>query len=133
MQDELELKVRQRTSALQRANDALTAEVADRRRAEERLRRLERAWRALSSGNRALVRAADEDSFLRELCRVVVEVAGYRLCWVGFAEHDAARTVRPVAHAGYERGLPPQRQRLLGRHRARPRPGRPRHPIRDAR
>ena len=37
-------------------------------------------------------------------CQIIVEEAGYRLCWVGYAEQDAARTVRPIAQAGFEEG-----------------------------
>ena len=90
-------QIRQRTAELVRANDALAAEIRERRR-------VDRARQALGRCNQALIRADDEPRFLRELCRVIVEVAGYRLCWVGYAEHDEAKSVRPVAHAGYEEG-----------------------------
>jgi PAS domain S-box-containing protein len=68
------------------------------------LRRANRALLALTRCNQALTRARDEATLLQEVCRVIVEVAGYRLCWVGFAEEDLARTIRPVAQAGYEAG-----------------------------
>ena len=90
-------QIRQRTAELVRANEALAAEIRERRR-------VDRARQALSRCNQALIRADDEPQFLRQLCRVIVEVAGYRLCWVGYAEHDEAKSVRPVAHAGYEEG-----------------------------
>ena len=90
-------QIRQRSAELVRANEALAAEIRERRR-------VDRARQALSRCNQALIRAVDEPQFLRELCRVIVEVAGYRLCWVGYAEHDEAKSVRPVAHAGYEEG-----------------------------
>jgi PAS domain S-box-containing protein len=93
-----------RTAELTRANQALQAEIRERRRAEDQLRRLNRAHRALSLCNQALIRATDEASFLQDICRLIVEFAGYRLCWVGYAEADEARTVRPVAQAGYEEG-----------------------------
>ncbi|HUX25055.1 MAG TPA: HD domain-containing phosphohydrolase [Burkholderiales bacterium] len=43
------------------------------------------------------------------MCRIIVEIGGYRLAWVGYAEPDERRTVRPIAHcvqgSGYvERG-----------------------------
>jgi PAS domain S-box-containing protein len=41
---------------------------------------------------------------LTEICRLIVEVGGYRMAWVGFAEHDPAKTVRPVAQLGFEDG-----------------------------
>jgi GAF domain-containing protein len=34
------------------------------------------------------------------MCRVGVEVGGYRLAWIGFVEQDGTKTVRPVAWAG---------------------------------
>jgi serine phosphatase RsbU (regulator of sigma subunit)/anti-sigma regulatory factor (Ser/Thr protein kinase) len=76
----------------------------ERRRAEERLRRVNRAHRALSACNQALVRTTDESALLRQICRIIVDEAGYRLCWVGYAESDAARTVRPIAQAGFDDG-----------------------------
>ncbi|WP_332821597.1 bifunctional diguanylate cyclase/phosphodiesterase, partial [Pseudomonas sp.] len=63
---------------------------------------LNRALRTLSGCNRALLRAEDEATLLQEICRVIVEQAGYRMAWVGRAEQDAAKTVTPVAHAGVE-------------------------------
>ncbi len=79
-------------------------DVTEQKRAEEALRRLNRELRAISNCNQTLMRAQDEQSLLDEVCRIVCEDAGYRLAWVGFAEHDEARTVRPVAHAGIDDG-----------------------------
>jgi PAS domain S-box-containing protein len=71
---------------------------------EAELRRINQALHTLRSCNQALIRATDEAHLLGEICRVIVEQGGYRMAWVGFAENDAARTVRPVASAGYEAG-----------------------------
>ncbi len=48
--------------------------------------------------------AADETELLHEICRIAVDEAGYRLAWVGYAEDDPERTVRPVAEVGYDAG-----------------------------
>jgi len=61
---------------------------------------LTRALRTLGEANQALVRSTDELGLLRQMCETVVDAGGYPLAWVGFAEDDAARTVRPVAGAG---------------------------------
>ncbi|NIA24582.1 MAG: GAF domain-containing protein [Gammaproteobacteria bacterium] len=73
-------------------------------RVSDELRRANRALRTLRASNQVLVRATDMQELLDEICRVVVEIGGYRLAWVGFAEHDEARTVRPVAQHGFEEG-----------------------------
>lgn len=85
-------------ASLQRRRDE--AEMHDKE-----LRRTNRALRTLSAGNRTLVRAADEPSLLQKMCSVAVELGGYRMAWVGFAEHDAQKTVRPVAQAGTDKAF----------------------------
>jgi GAF domain-containing protein len=71
--------------------------------ATKELASLNRALRTLSGCNHALLRADDEAALLQEICRVVVEEAGYRIAWVGRAEHDERKTVRPVAQAGIDK------------------------------
>ena len=68
----------------------------------EALDRLNRELRAISNCNQVLLRATDEQSLLQEICRIVCEEAGYRVAWVGYAEHDEAKSVRPVAWTGAE-------------------------------
>jgi diguanylate cyclase (GGDEF)-like protein/PAS domain S-box-containing protein len=76
-------------------------DITDRKRAEEELRQLNRELRAVSECNQVLIRAEDEQSLVESVCRIVCEDAGYRMAWVGYAEHDEAKTVRPVAMAGF--------------------------------
>ncbi|NQU12389.1 GAF domain-containing protein [bacterium] len=82
----------------------IVQDITDRKRAEDEVRRTNRALRAMSECSQILVRAANESELLQEICRIVVEVGDYRLAWVGLAETDEAKTVRPVAQAGYEGG-----------------------------
>jgi PAS domain S-box-containing protein len=79
-------------------------DITARKRAEEELRRVNRALRTLSECNQAVVRAEGESELLHAICQILVEEGGYRLAWVGYAEHDEAKTVRPVAQAGHEDG-----------------------------
>jgi sigma-B regulation protein RsbU (phosphoserine phosphatase) len=72
----------------------------DTRNAERSLTQINRANRALSRCNQALIRAVDEDRLLTQVCDVVVQDAGYPFCWVGRALNDAAKTVKVVAESG---------------------------------
>jgi len=81
--------------------------VKHTRTKQEELERLGRALRTLSGSNRALLRADDESSLLLEICRVVVEEAGYYSALVGRAEHDERKTITPLAMVGDKSG-PPQ-------------------------
>ena len=73
--------------------------------AEAALARLNREFAAISLCHQTLMRAVDEPTLLAEICRIVCDEAGYRLAWVGYAEQDAGKTVRPVARAGDDSGF----------------------------
>ncbi len=79
-------------------------DITERKQAEARLQTVNRALQLLSACNQALVKATNEAALLAEICRLIVEVGGYRLAWVGLAEQDENKTVRPVGQAGYEAG-----------------------------
>jgi len=78
--------------------------VIERHRTEAQLWRVNQAQRVLSKCNETLIRATDESALLQQICDLIVEEAGYRLCWVGRAEDEAAKPVTPIAQAGFEAG-----------------------------
>src|SRR5262245_54090727 len=80
------------------------AQGIERKRAEEKLARLNRTLKTLYECNQALVRATEEFELLRSVCRILVEVGGLRMAWVGYKVFDGEKTVQPVAQAGYEDG-----------------------------
>jgi PAS domain S-box-containing protein len=75
-------------------------DITECKQAAGELRRVNRALRAINACRHVLVHADDEAELLQKTCERIVEVAGYRLAWVGLAEEDPGRTVRPVARAG---------------------------------
>jgi PAS domain S-box-containing protein len=79
--------------------------ITSRKKAERELVRTNRALKLLSAGNERLVRVENEQALVEEICQVAVVVGGYRMAWVGYAESDEYRTIRPVAHAGEEGGF----------------------------
>ncbi len=79
-------------------------DITDRKRKEAQLRQLNRTLKALSESNQAMMRAQDEHQFLQDVCQVIVEVCGHAMVWIGFAENDEARSIRPAAFAGFEAG-----------------------------
>ena len=79
-------------------------DISDRKLATNQLYKVNRALKTLSDCNQALIRATDEADLLNNICKILVTIGGYRLVWVGFAEDDTAKIVRPVAQSGYEAG-----------------------------
>jgi PAS domain S-box-containing protein len=79
-------------------------DITERKRSELALARLHRVLLTLNQCNQALVHAADEQELLHKVCEAIVGVGGYRLAWVGYADHDEQKSVRRVAEAGYDEG-----------------------------
>ena len=100
----------------------INLDITEQKRVEQELQRLNQTLRAYSASGWALVRATDETSFLREICRIVVEDCGHAMVWVGYAEQDAEQSLRPVAHAGRGDGYLNEILSHLGRPRTRPGP-----------
>ncbi len=106
-----ELRPHQRLALEILARQAM-AQLELRRRSDERikagteesLRQANRALHTIGDCNQAMIRATDEAELLSTVCRIVVDVGGYRLAWVGYAEEDDYCSVRPVAQAGFEKG-----------------------------
>lgn len=80
-------------------------DITDQRASAEELARTNRALAMLSSGNEAVVRAEDETHLLEQVCRIAVEMGGYRMAWVGYAVRDDRKSIQPQAYAGDENGF----------------------------
>ncbi len=81
----------------------IVQDITERKKAEEKLRKLNRALRTLSKSNQALMHATDDTAYAQEVCEIIAQDCGYQLAWVGFAEEDKDRTVRPIAYAGFDK------------------------------
>jgi len=87
-----------------RVLQTISRDISQRNRANAELRRLNRALSALGRCNEALVHATDQAQLLNRICEIVVQVGGYRMAWVGFAEKDSDKTVRCMAKSGLNDG-----------------------------
>ncbi|MFH1034612.1 MAG: PAS domain S-box protein [Pseudomonadota bacterium] len=79
-------------------------DITERKQAQEALHRKNRALRALSRAGLAAVQSQGETELMERICRIAVEVSGYSLAWVGLAEQDEEKRVRPLAHCGLPEG-----------------------------
>ena len=75
-------------------------DISRRKQAEEGRRKANRALMTLGSCGNAMMHVTDEEGLIREVCRIIVDVGGYQLAGVGYAEQDQEKTVRPIAQWG---------------------------------
>lgn len=82
----------------------LFTDITDHKNYEIELLKKNRTLKMLSESNQALIHATDEMSLLNTVCKIITGISGYRLVWVGFAEDDQNKTIRPVVFSGIESG-----------------------------
>ena len=75
-------------------------DITERKEARIALKLAHRALQMLSRCNHVVVHAGRERELIDEICRIAVEVGGYRMAWVGYAEQDERHSISIAAHAG---------------------------------
>jgi PAS domain S-box-containing protein len=75
-------------------------DITEREKAARLMQQLNRTLRAIRDCHETMLRATSEQGLLEDICRIIVESGGERMAWVGVAEQNAKKTVRPVAAAG---------------------------------
>lgn len=98
--EELEIsneELRDTTEELQIANEELQDQRDD-------LTRLNRILRALGDSDYAMMHAENENVYLNDVCKIIIEVCNHAMVWIGFAEEDENKSVRPVAQYGFDDG-----------------------------
>jgi len=86
---------------LKKTNKILEEKVEERTRD---LSRYNRALAMLSACNKALIYSQNEKELLEKICRIIVDIGGYRWAWIGNVEKNEQKSVRMVVQRGPERG-----------------------------
>ena len=79
-------------------------DITKQKNTEFELRRVNRSLEALSAINQTLIRAENETLFLEEVCRIICEVGGYLMTWIGYPQYDEEKSVKPITWKGKENG-----------------------------
>jgi PAS domain S-box-containing protein len=82
----------------------IVQDITERKQDELELARTRRALHMLSRCNEVLIRAESESELLQKICKVAVEVGGYRMASVLYALEDEQKSIVPVGSAGYDEG-----------------------------
>ncbi len=80
----------------------ISTDITDRKKAEDKLARINRLYAVLSSINEAIIRIRSTQRLYSEACRIAVESGGFLMSWIGMLDEDET-TVSPVAEHGIDR------------------------------
>ena len=79
-------------------------DISETKRAQEELMRLNRILDAQSKSSQAMMHSKNEQEYLNEICKIIIEDCGHAMVWVGYAQNDDRKSVTPVAHFGFDKG-----------------------------
>jgi len=77
--------------------------ITRRKRAEERIVKIQSLRNAISNINQLLVRVKSESELFQQICNLLIEVEEIRFVWIGLTNSENFE-VKPVAQAGFEEG-----------------------------
>jgi PAS domain S-box-containing protein len=79
-------------------------DITETKKAQEELLRLNRTLNAHSKSSQAMMHSTNEFNYLNAVCKIIIEDCGHSMVWVGYAETDKHRSVKPVAFFGFDKG-----------------------------
>jgi len=79
-------------------------DITETKKAQEELLRLNRTLNAHSKSSQAMIHSTNEFNYLNAVCKIIIEDCGHSMVWVGYAEKDKRRSVKPVAFFGFDKG-----------------------------
>lgn len=87
---------------------AVVRDTTKRKETEDRLintlkerNQLNRTLMALRKSSFAMMHAVDEEFYLNEVCRIIIEECGHSMVWIGYTEEETKKVVL-VAYSGFE-------------------------------
>ena len=83
---------------------AFIRDISDKKENEKSLSSVNRALMTLNAASHELLHTTDETVLLNNICKIISNMTGYLMAWVGYVEHNEEKRVCPVAEAGFEEG-----------------------------
>lgn len=80
---------------------SIVQDISERKQAELAITRSHRSLKVLNECNHALVHTEDLQELLDNICRIITEIGGYSMAWIGYAVSDETKSIYKIAQAGY--------------------------------
>ena len=79
-------------------------DITETKKVQEELLQLNRTLNAHSKSSQAMMHSNNEFKYMNEVCKIIIEDCGHSMVWVGYAQNDKLKTVKPVAYYGFDKG-----------------------------
>lgn len=79
-------------------------DITETKNVQEELFHLNRTLNARSKSSQAMMYSDNEAKYLATVCKIIIEDCGHKMVWIGYAQNDKAKSVKPVAQYGFDQG-----------------------------
>ena len=79
-------------------------DITETKKAQEELLRLNRTLDAQSKSSQAMMRSRNEQEYLNEICKIIIENCGHTMVWVGYAQNDKQKVSDRLPTFGFDKG-----------------------------
>lgn len=101
----LDLLVQQETVELLKTNERLKKTILEITQKELALQRSNKALKAITACRHVLMHATNEYQLLKDICGIIFQYHQCESVWIGYAMHDTAKSIFPVAYSGSNTSL----------------------------
>ncbi|PLX66702.1 MAG: hypothetical protein C0602_11600 [Denitrovibrio sp.] len=84
---------------------AAIRDITQRKELDMKMARSNRDLATINDCNESVMISRSEDQLLHEVCRIIVDANEKLFAWIGYAEFDNKKTIKPVASYGYNKGF----------------------------
>ena len=85
-----------------RAYLTAATDITETKKNQEELLRLNRTLNAQSRSSQAMMHSRNEINYLNEVCKIITKDCGHSLVWIGYAQNDRRKSVKPMAYHGFD-------------------------------
>src|ERR1035437_2266125 len=81
----------------------MVRDIAERKRFDAEIKRLNRVYEVISQINQMVVRTNKSKILFSEACRITIDCGQFRMAWIGLVEEEN-NIIKPIVWAGVEEG-----------------------------
>jgi len=83
---------------------SVAIDITESKKSQLELIRLNRTLDAHSKSSQAMMHSNNELNYINEVCKIIIEDCGHSMVWIGYAQKNKLKTVKPVAYYGFDKG-----------------------------